>query len=273
MRNLNIESVFWQHTKAANWTICCAPKADTCAFRRFRTVIPIESEWPFRLISNVFSAEGPRSVAIFRRTLARILYTSVVEADRLGRKHGLKTRDGAVVFELFYNSFSTENGVFGQGRTASIESNVTSQISNSNVYVFRGNGQQYGFSGSPPSSYGAFLQNNSATTILYDQPNNQFIEYFPSGATCYYKNQGETPPTGYTKHDLYKAVTPAGNVFTYLYGTGAELGLVKAIQSPTDQRVSFAYTASTPTSLLSTATDWGGRIWTYQFDANRNLPC
>ncbi len=64
------------------------------------------------------------------------------------------------------------------------------------------------------SSYGAFLQNNSATTILYDQPNNQFIEYFPSGATCYYKNQGEPPPTGYT--NTIKAVTRPDNVFTNL---------------------------------------------------------
>jgi hypothetical protein len=152
---------------------------------------------------------------------------------------------------------------FGNGRTASTDSHLFSAPSGSTVLINRGTGAQDGFTGTPPSSYNPFVTNQASTTLLYDGVNNQFIEYFPTGAVCYYKNQGETSPVGYMQHDLYAVQTPAGNLFTYLFGTGAEVGLVKAIQSPTDQRISFAYTASTTSSLINTVTDWGGRVWTY----------
>lgn len=58
---------------------------------------------------------------------------------------------------------------------------------------------------------------------------------------------------------------------TYTYGSGVEAGLLKTIQLPGGNTVSFVYMASTGTSLVNAIQGWTGRFWTMQYDANQNL--
>ncbi|MCC6686210.1 MAG: RHS repeat protein, partial [Fimbriimonadaceae bacterium] len=160
---------------------------------------------------------------------------------------------------LFYNSASSTNTAWGKLRSASVSAQL--QISGSTVYLLRGDGKAYAFSGSwspaTPSSMTPNAAMYSGTQLDWDGA--QFIETFADGKTITYGKE--------LVADVCYAVSeiadPSGNVHTYTYdGNNLE-----SIEVPGGNRVTFLYDSG----HVETIQDWGGRRWTMTYDGDGQL--
>ena len=72
-------------------------------------------------------------------------------------------------------------------------------------------------------------------------------------------------------HPLVQVADANGVTQSYTYGSGPEAGLLRSIQVPGGNLVTFTYLPGTVTSLLSSIEDWSGRFWTFQYDSSSFL--
>ena len=186
----------------------------------------------------------------------------------------LKAKGFDLELSFFYNSRSTSNGAYGKKRSFSANCYVLKGNDAGNVQVVRGDENIYVFAqGSTVgtiTNYIADAQQYSGTTLIYDSSVTSFIETFPDGKQMVYaENQGGVD---FTKYALSRVQDPSGNRHTYTYSTGSEANLLKSIQVPGGNLLTLTYQPATgATSLLNAVQDWGGRITTLQYDANRQL--
>src|SRR5207245_2003655 len=107
----------------------------------------------------------------------------------------------------------------------------------------------------------------TTTTLSFD--GTKFTEYFNDGMQLIYQAQitGGTVVT----YPLLQVKDASGVAHTYSYGSVVEAGLLKSIQVPGGNRVSFLYASGAATSLLQTVQDWTGRRWTFQYDSQNYM--
>ncbi|MCX6379883.1 MAG: hypothetical protein NT023_10470, partial [Armatimonadetes bacterium] len=173
---------------------------------------------------------------------------------------------------FFYSGLS--NGTvteYGRGRNASVRCRITSSTSSSAVTMTLGDMRNYGYTkvgtAGGVTTYTPVAGNGATSSLSFD--GTTFTQYLNNGMQLQYAAQvaGGNP----VAHQLTKVADADGVAQTYTYGSGVEAGLLKTIQTPGGNTVSFIYMASTGTSLVNAIQDWTGRFWTMQYDASRNM--
>nr|WP_309698015.1 hypothetical protein [Armatimonas sp.] len=176
-----------------------------------------------------------------------------------------------LALDFFYNGGSGANAEFGRNRSSSVGCQITSSASGQGVTLVQGNFYPLHFTVAGTSggitTYTSSSTDGVVSTLSFD--GTAFTEYRPDGMKLTYQAQvGGGDPVA---HQLTRVQNAAGVAQTYVYGSGAEAGLLKTITTPGGRVMTFVYSASTGTSLISAIQDWGGRTWTFQYDASRNL--
>ena len=186
----------------------------------------------------------------------------------------LKARGMDLQVEFYYSSTSGTNRELGVGRSATFRAYVFGYDdgTGTSYYVVRGDLNAYLLSQTSTSggttNYAGASEFGLLTTLSYD--GTTWREYFPEGSRVEYEQHAPAGPSG-PKYEISRAVARTGAVCTYAYGSGIRAGLLESILVPDGRLLTFSYAPSTPTSLLSSIEDWGGRRWTLQYDAARNL--
>ena len=181
----------------------------------------------------------------------------------------LKAKKFDLAINFYYSSQSDLAAEYGVGRAASVRGYVLSSTSTNDATVVRGDHsmnafQLVGTSGGI-TTYSADVL--GVTSLTFD--GTQFTEAFNDGMKMVYQAQvgGGNP----VKHELIGVIDAAGPRHTYTYGTGSEAGLLKTVEVPGGNLVILIYAPGTSVSLLSAIQDFGGRRWTFQYDAAQYL--
>lgn len=155
---------------------------------------------------------------------------------------------------------------FGGMRTATTRRFVTT-VSNGNVSITYGDFSQFNFTlvgtSGGITTFTANPTGGPRTTLTFD--GTTFKELEPSGKHYEYQSVDGSVNT----FRLTKIVDAAGVAQTYSYSSNPdESGLLKTIQVPGGRLITFTYTPGLDVtmSLVSSIQDWGGRIWTFQYD-------
>ncbi len=180
----------------------------------------------------------------------------------------LMAKGMSLTIEFFYSTLSPRNDEYGKKRSSSVHAYVAAASGDTtDIGVWRGNLEAYvwhqnGTSGGI-TTFSVDATTYSPTTLVFD--GSKYQEHFPDGSLIEYGTNL------ISKYFISRAISPAGAVHTFSYGSGSEANYIKTIQVADGRKVTFTYAASTTTSLLSSVQDWGGRFWTFQYDSNRQL--
>ncbi|MEP6754480.1 MAG: hypothetical protein ABJA67_03180, partial [Chthonomonadales bacterium] len=186
----------------------------------------------------------------------------------------LKCKQFGLQISFNYSSQTRTSGPFGQGRNSTVGGYVLSTTGVGQVVtIIRGNlaarpFTKVGVVGGITTYTGSAID-GCTTTLQYD--GTKFTEFFTDGMTIDYQSQvaGGNPVT----HQLTRLANATGIVSTFNYYTGADAraGLLKNITIPTGNSVTFSYVAGPTVSLVNSVQDWGGRVWTFQYDSGGYL--
>lgn len=171
----------------------------------------------------------------------------------------LRARGFNLEISFFYNTASQfAPGCWGKLRSASV--NVRLLEGTDEVWLIRGDGKSYRFTGSwaptVVTTMTADADMYSGTQLVWDGA--QFVETFADGKTITY---GEALPDSY--FGATAIADASGNVQTYTYSSGN----LESIEVPGGNKVTFLYDGS----LVETVQDWGGRRWTFTYDGDSQL--
>ena len=175
------------------------------------------------------------------------IYHTTVNRDERG--FSLTAQKFNLALTFFYDNNSSENAEFGLSRSASVRSRITSSTSSSRVTLTVGDMRSYGYdkvgTSGGVTTYSAVSGGGATATLSFD--GTTFTQYVNNGLQLQYSSQG----AGANTFSLSKVADAEGVAQTYVYGSGVEAGLLKTVQLPGGNLVTFAYAASSPTSLLS----------------------
>jgi YD repeat-containing protein len=179
----------------------------------------------------------------------------------------LKAKGFDLEIKFYYSSVVNQGFEYGQGRSSSARAFVqyapgfipTVCHGDFHGYPYSAVSESGGVTNYVPVAIGPNA--GGVTTLQFDGTN--FTEYYNDGFQLEYTSTGATA----NKYELSRVKHPTGAAHTYLYDTGPTAGFLVNIQEPAGRLVSFSYAAG----LLSTIEDWGGRVWSFGYDAYGDL--
>ena len=180
----------------------------------------------------------------------------------------LKAKKFNLDIRFYYSTVRTDNGAYGRGRTASVNTRIVSTTA-TDIQLIQGDFLPFAYTKAGTAlgitTYTAAANSGATATISYD--GTSFTVVRPDGMQAQYQVQ----VGGSNVHNLTKISDPSGVAHSYVYGSGAEAGLLKTIEVPGGRKVTFSYVSGASASLLNSVQDWSGRLWTFQYDANNSM--